>query len=349
MHSSFQVQFNRFFRKKNPDTVAAMTRTLGLQMPRRMSSDVIHKNVPLIKYLIIRLDDLNGTVTMPRKPKDDDNLPHVNQHGNHGDGHHHAFERDAVSLPTRFSRAKSGVSTRSYPMSSRSFPRATGKNIALHESLPRNISLNLPHMPPAMNTYLNTQVQHIIGTENNENADPNAQRPATDGGVVGGAKNQTLHLPASQANQLPTTRSGIFFKLMQVTQPNVDKEDLAIDQEEFNYLCQLRRRIARQLNSYYPFASLESFLKLDEDQRPKKERKRRAQPAKSANPQTRKKLSKSLPNIRGAIKGGARKPSMHDNDDSEVSDEDIEVLRDARGGGGGGQRRAHVAFSMPPS
>lgn len=61
-------------------------------------------------------------------------------------------------------------------------------------------------------------------------------------------------------------RDGIFFKVLQVSNPNIDKENLAIDEEEFNYLCQIKRRITKELHKYYPFASLDSFLSLGDNE-----------------------------------------------------------------------------------
>ena len=222
-----------------------------------------------------------------------------------------------------------------------------------------NTGINLPSVPPAMSNYLNTQVQHIIGTEHGQD-----EPGGGGGGGVASGRNFHLHTghtdagvytmakhqrPLEQKQEPLPARAGIFFKLMQVTQPSVDKQELAIGEEEFNYLCQLRRRIARQLNEFYPFASLESFLKLDEESRPQTER-RRKRPSLHAAPQRRSKLSKSLPNIKGALQGGGGaatpKKSTLKNDDVTAHDQH-DVTERSRSQSNIGYRRTHVAFSMP--
>ena len=211
-----------------------------------------------------------------------------------------------------------------------------------------------------MSNYLNTQVQHIIGSENDPHNEVTGMASGRnfhlntghgDSGVYTMARHQRPVEQKTELARLPP-RAGIFFKLMQVTQPNVEKADLAIDEEEFNYLCQLRRRIARQLNEFYPFASLESFLQLGEENRPKTERseRRRKRPSLHAAPQRQKKMSKSLPNITGALKqnaaAGPKRSAIKGGGDDVSGDEGVQTER-AQTNSRVGYRRTHVAFSMP--
>ena len=140
------VQFNRFFRKKNPETLSLMSQQLGLQIPRRMGRQLVQQNVPLLKYIILRLDDINGTVTLKRRVRDE--------------GESSAEVHDTLSLPVHLARAKSGVSSRSYPMSSRSNPKTGAQKQSRATT-----AVSLPSVPHNISNYLNTQVQQIIGSE----------------------------------------------------------------------------------------------------------------------------------------------------------------------------------------
>ena len=265
-----KVQFNRYFVKRNPETVSEMTKNLGMQMPRRIEREHIKKYVPLLQCIMVSLDEKNETNFIKKKPKlDEADLELLTEHEN---------------ISTIRSRTKSGISAKSFPM--------TGKQREENELLRHSsLGFGLPEASQqAMLKYLSTQVNLTLNTtdavseavtdtvdlekaledeEGGEGGNPQEGKLGTQqagqDGVYVMAKNKE-QVKEKKKERTVNPRHGIFFKVIQVSNPNIDKNLLAIEEEEFNYLCQVKRRIAKQIHKFYPFASLESFLHLGDDQ-----------------------------------------------------------------------------------
>lgn len=134
------MQFNRYFRKKNQDTVDEMTKQLGLQMPRRLVQEHISKNVPLLKCIMAKLDDLNGTNYIKRRPKQDDDCISV------GDGESTVGHRSHGKLFTS--------------------SRPKGKPDMRGVQKYAGFGFSLPELPEqALAKYLSTQVNQVLQSE----------------------------------------------------------------------------------------------------------------------------------------------------------------------------------------
>ena len=96
--------FDRLFRKKNPHTLKIMSKTMGMQFLKRTTRTKLNQDVPLLKYMTCKIQELNGERTARRGIKDDEG--------------HYLPQVDTQSVRTNKSRqrVKSGYSSRSHPV-----------------------------------------------------------------------------------------------------------------------------------------------------------------------------------------------------------------------------------------
>ena len=70
---------------------------------------------------------------------------------------------------------------------------------------------------------------------------------------------------------------GIFMKLLQIGNPNLNRKHLDIDDDELEYLISLRRRMARKLEEFHPHSSLDRLYG-DENGSKRQKNRGRSQP-----------------------------------------------------------------------
>ena len=140
-----------------------------------------------------------------------------------------------------YSRAKSVRSNRTFPLMSNQTPRS-------HRGFVHADPIIMPHLPPAPNKTLHFVSQSYI----------------PEGAVDSQVSFFNSHSNGSKGEDgeghQPNVRDGIFSKLMQLSNPGVERRHLQIGEEEYQYLIQLRRRMAKQLKDFYPYKSSETIL-----------------------------------------------------------------------------------------
>ena len=217
-----KAHFERLFRRRNPSTIKLMTRQLAINITKRMSRPNLVQHVPLLRFLVLKIQELNGERRMKKKLKDEDfSLPYFD-----------------FSDSSSFSRAKSVKSNRTFPLMSHQSPRMRG-----HEPI------IMPQLPQAANQTLQFVSQSYI---------PNLENPALNSGpsvIFSDVVNST-----EEEQQPPNARDGIFVKLMQLSNPGIERKHMNVSQEEYNYLVQLRKRMAKQMKDFYPYKSSEQIL-----------------------------------------------------------------------------------------
>lgn len=247
-----QSHYERLFTNKNPQTVSMISHNIGFNVQQRLASELICKNVPLLKAVMLQLDDVNGTHVVKRKVVEEED-----------------DASDEVTEPDLVSSVRSPSKIKSAPATSR-HEKSTGVEEEVMAMTKNASNGNLSSLPEALQKYLNTQIKYALDDTPTAETDEGLKDPSSEQ-YSSGVYTLAKHTPADSGpkkSELPsplTARHGIFFKMLQVSNPHIDKRHLAIEEEEYTYLCQLRRRIAKNLNEYYPFASLESFLQLGDD------------------------------------------------------------------------------------
>ena len=108
--------------------------------------------------------------------------------------------------------------------------------------------------------------------------------PSQPGQLQEGESGVVLMEETSERSTPENPREGIFLKLMQVSNPMLDRRYLEMEDDEYQYLLQLRRRLAKQMQDFYPYAA------------PKTERGG-AKNSRKGN--ARGQVSQSLPSIKG--------------------------------------------------
>lgn len=217
-----------------------MNRSFKLQLQRRTSRPGVTDTVPLLKAMTIKLKELTGElVPKPKTSENDFFLP--------------TMETMSVGSFPRGKSAKSSVSH----FSSRSLPVPLSR-------VQENQELHLPSGPATFrSTLLSTSEEQEPSAQNDPSSKSNNNEfaenflstlptPRSDGQMTaaeGVAQPQAVNQP----------KEGIFMKLLKVSNPRVERKHLKMDDVEYNYLIQLRRRIAKQWDDISPFGREESM------------------------------------------------------------------------------------------
>ena len=271
--------FDRMFKKKNPLTIKYMCGNLQNQIPNRFARTQVLENVPLIKFIISKIQELSGCAAINKNEHEDtESLPYVDSVSNAG---------------SRISRAKSGISAKSFPMTRRSENRLLSRKAALS-------SLHEPSRPPvARDSYYSPRVTTagyggsgdtglMVGSHYQHGRGQHVVRPPLGG--------ENINISGETSSDNP--RNGIFIKLLQISNPMVRRSHLDVDDDEYSYLLQLKRRMAKKIEDFYPTHSIPTQDGSDGHSQ-------RAQTARNTSSR-----NGSFPVVRGASRNSPRKTAM---------------------------------------
>ena len=212
-------QYVRLFRKKNPHSLKPMAKTLAMLMQSRSGRDSLVTKIPLLKCVIWKLQEISGQIKRIRVKKEE--------------------ESPLLLLPetvgsSSLSRPKSHTSNRSVLTT-----RGDSESYSVS-------SFRSAHLPVLSDKATFTRSTALGGGSGLVYSMPNLKRNDAE-------RAHTAHRHSFGKGD------GIYMKLLQVGNPNLNRKHLDIGDDELEYLISLRRRMARKLEEFHPNSRLDEL------------------------------------------------------------------------------------------